>query len=484
MEPLFVLDVRDRSTGKRVALRLHRAEALLPVGEIVRRLLRTSPERLVAQGRLAPTQADTLFRLQDLLFPVNDRGALARRPYRGLVWRHQREGFAFDPARPAPFERVRRAAGPDLLVLPLEADRHDVRYERNWRGFHARRFARFRPAIDRLLAEALPDGIALDGAAAERRLLTAVARRIWQADFENYSRFLPPAIPLKTGDETVEHIVQGRGGVCTEKVLALKLITDGFGLESRVVFAGPRTREPLPVAQLRRMLDELGEYDFTYARRYMRYWDHVALEYRLADGSAWLVDPSNGNIPFLCAPAGPYLDAGGARRAVPVCMLAVTEPVFYHRAPERLGLDFLFAWETWIADVDLLQVFDNQLGLLVGSEFCVTVAVWGSATKRAVALDRWRAYARAHGLALGLAGEGATPAEAAVMADFAAQCPDQAAACRAALPGLARRYRAHVLARHGIDKPFRADLVVLDRRPLRTSGGTGASEGFAVTAGT
>lgn len=476
MEPLFVLDVRDRSTGKQVALRLERAEALLPLGELLRRLLRAPPERLVRQGRLAPAQADTLFRLQDLIFPVNDRGMPARRPYRGLVWRHQRDGFALDPARPAPFARVRRADGPDVLVLPLEADRQEVRYERNWPGFHVRRFARFRSLIDRLLAQALPDGIALNDAAAERRFLEAVARRIWQADFENYSRFLPPAIPLKTGDETVEHILAGRGGVCTEKVLALKLITDGFGLESRVVFAGPRTRAPLPAAELRRMLDELGEYDFTYARRYMRYWDHVALEYRLSDGSAWLVDPSNGNIPFLCVPARPYLDADGERRAVLVCMLAVTEPVYYHRAPEPLGLDFLFAWETWIGDVDLLQVFDNQLGLLVGEEFAVTVAVWGSPTKRAVALHGWRAYARAHGLGIGLDGEIAGHAEAAAIAAFAARYPAQAAACRAALPGLERRYRAHILARYGIDKPFHADLVVLDRRPLRAAGGVSAGE--------
>ncbi len=162
-------------------------------------------------------------------------------------------------------------------------------------------------------------------------------------------------------------------------------------------------------------------------------------------------------------------------------MLAVTEPVYYHRAPEQLGLDFLFAWETWIADVDLLQVFDNELGLLVGPEFFVTVAVWGSATKRTAALDRWRAYACAHGLALGLEGEDATPGEAAVLADFAARYPVQAAACRAALPGLERRYRAHVLARYGIDKSFRADLVVLDRRPLLASGGDGLPARLATT---
>jgi hypothetical protein len=217
------------------------------------------------------------------------------------------------------------------------------------------------------------------------------------------------------------------------------------------------------------MLDELDSYDFTYARRYMRYWDHVALEYRLSDGSRWLVDPSNGNTPFICDPAAPYLDEGDERRSVPVRMLAVEEPVTYHRAPESLGLDFLFAWETWIADVDLMQVFDNHLGLLVGWEFHVTAAVWGSETKRAVAIEGWRRYAEAHGLRLGLVeaeGLRITDAERCATAAFAARMPQQARDCAAALPGLARRYREHVLVRYGIDKPWRADLVVLDRRPL------------------
>jgi hypothetical protein len=298
-----------------------------------------------------------------------------------------------------------------------------------------------------------------------------VARRIWRADFENYSRFLAPAIRLKTGDETVASIIAGWGGVCTEKVLALKYLTDAQGIESRVVFAGPHTRAALPLSELRVMLDELDTYDFTYARRYLRYWDHVALEYRLADGSCWLVDPSNGNTPFLCDPAAPYLDEDGDRRSVPVRMLAVEEPVTYHRVPESLGLDFLFAWETWVADVDLMQVFDNHLGLLVGREFFVTAAVWGSATKRAVAIDGWRRYAAQHGLRLGLTGgDGlrATTRERRTIAAFATRMPQQARDCAAALPGLARRYREHILVRYGIDKPWRADLIVLDRRPLLT----------------
>jgi hypothetical protein len=490
MDPIFVLDLRDRATEKQVAVLLTPEEALLPLGELVQRVLLSSPEDLSAAGRLAPEQAATLFRLQDLLFPVDDSGTLGSAPSAGLVWRHQRDGFALDPAQPPAYERVRRSGAPDVLVLPLEADRRGLRYERNWRGFHRRRYRRFRPSVDRLLAEALPHGIALTGPGAERRFVEAIARRIWQADFENYSRFLPPAIKLKTGDETLESILAGRGGVCTEKVLALKLITDAHGIESRVVFAGPRTGAPLPLDELRRMLDELDSYDFTYARRYLRYWDHVALEYRLADGSLWLVDPSNGNMPFLCTPSAPYLDESGERRSVPITMLAVEEPITYHRAPESLGLDFLFAWETWIEDVDLMQVFDNHLGLLVADDFYVTPVLWGSATKRGVVLDSWRAYARDHGLALGVLpaerpdalpqGDGgdawlragpsafdgaciASPAETETIERFRSVMPAQALGCESTLPALAHRYRSYILTRHGIDKPFGVDLVVLDR---------------------
>jgi hypothetical protein len=468
MEPLFVLDLRDAPTGKTVALQITREQALRPLGALFHDVLRASPESLVTSGLIAPHHADTFFRLQDLIYPVNGRGALADEPYPGLVWR-RRDGPPLTPDLPATFERVRRSNAPDVLLLALDVDRQGLRYERTWPEFHARRYARFKDAAIRLLAEALPGGIAITGPAAERRLIEAAARRIWRSDFENYSRFLAPAIRLKTGDETVASILAGWGGVCTEKVLALKYLTDAHGIESHVVFAGPNTRAPLPLSELRTMLDELDTYDFSYARRYMRYWDHVALEYMLADGSRWLVDPSNGNTPYLNEAAPPYLDTGPGRRSVPVRMLAIEEPVTYHRVPEALGLDFMFAWETWIADVDLMQVFDNHLGLLVDREFYVTASVWGSETKRAVAIDGWRRYAERYGLDLGLLdndGLSVTEEERHTAADFAVLLPLQASACTAALPGLARRYREHILVRHGVEKAWSADLIVLDRRPL------------------
>ena len=123
----------------------------------------------------------------------------------------------------------------------------------------------------------------------------ALALRIWEADFENYSRFAGRKLVFKSGDETVLNIAEGRGGICSEKVQALKFLTDQYGLESEYVLSGPATPDPVPEDRLRQLLDTL---DFRFSKRFMRYWQHLALLYKI-DGAELLVDATNGNVPFL-----------------------------------------------------------------------------------------------------------------------------------------------------------------------------------------
>ena len=73
--------------------------------------------------------------------------------------------------------------------------------------------------------------IQVDAETDKLNLLEAVARRIWESDFESYSRFVGPKWVYKTGDETVRNIIGGGGGICSEKVQALKFLTDNYGLE-------------------------------------------------------------------------------------------------------------------------------------------------------------------------------------------------------------------------------------------------------------
>ena len=75
-----------------------------------------------------------------------------------------------------------------------------------------------------------------------------------------------------------------------------------------------------------------------------------------------------------------YSSAGGnaklfwiriSRKPVPVRMGTYAENFYYHRAPEDLALDLCYAMENYIPEIDLVQVFDNELGLSITPEFLV-----------------------------------------------------------------------------------------------------------------
>ena len=221
--------------------------------------------------------------------------------YPGLLLRQ--DGRQVEPgAVPAGVSMT--SEGRDVLLFDIEIDRENVGYDRNWRGFHRRRwdrnsddYARF--VLGCLEAEHGPAQaeavLQLDSPTSKLKLVEAVARRIWEGDFENYSRFTGRKLIYKTGDETLRNIMDGAGGICSEKVQALKFITDHYGIKSEYLIAGPDVPGPVPEAQLREMLTT---FDFRFSRRHMRYWQHAALLCNI-DGETALVDVTNGNIPFV-----------------------------------------------------------------------------------------------------------------------------------------------------------------------------------------
>ena len=136
------------------------------------------------------------------------------------------------------------------------------------------------------------------------KLVHILAQRIWESDFESYSRFTGRKLAHKTGDETIRNIMEGAGGICSEKVQALKFITDHFEISSEYLLAGVDAKGQMPEEKLRELLDT---FDFRFSKRHMRYWQHTALLYHI-DGTSILVDATNGNIPFL------FLTGGAAER--------------------------------------------------------------------------------------------------------------------------------------------------------------------------
>ena len=375
-----ILQVVDMVTGRSFAVRLYLGDEALPLGSFFDSYIRKSDiNRLVEDSRVAPESAETLLSIQDLVYMSSDDGHLGAM-FNGVGFR---QGEAPIGLEEQPVFRTLMVADKEVLLAEVEIDRLGVGYDRNWTGFARRRWERRSGEYGAFVVETLRSAYGDERAAEIEQhnspewkvdLVRALARRIWESPFENYSRFIGSKIVYKSGDETVRSIMDGGGGICSEKVQALKFLTDHFGIESEYVLAGANVPGPVPEDRLRELL---GTFDFRFARRHMRYWQHTALLYHI-DGVPVLVDATNGNVPFLFeeGDSANRLLSYESRTSVPVRMAVHEEDFYYHRVAQDIPENLFFALEGWIPHVDLVQVFDNELGLCITEDYMVTPLVY------------------------------------------------------------------------------------------------------------
>ena len=371
-----VLQITDSLTARKVAIRIEPDDASLPISGVLSKYLQRCPvDRFLREKRLTPEGAETLQVLQDMVYAMSDAGQLLGM-YSGVVLKQQGRTIELGST---PTIQLTRFDDRDLAVIDIEVDRLNVGYDRNWVGFHRRRWDRHGPLYSDFVSESLrresSDGEAegvLELATADQqtRLVRSLAKTIWESDFENYSRFVGKKLRYKAGDETVRNIIDGGGGICSEKVQALKFLTDHYGIQSEYILAGADTSAPVPEEKLRELLTT---FDFRLTKRYLRYWQHTALLYTI-DGTSILVDATNGNIPFLFISGEPAERILGYDDKPPVTvrMAVYQDDFYYHRVSQDIPQDLFFAMESWIPDIDLIQVFDNELGLYISPEIFVT----------------------------------------------------------------------------------------------------------------
>ncbi len=377
-----LLRITDLVTGRSMGVRIQPEESGLAVGGMLDRYVKHADvAALLAERRITEESVEGLHAIQDYVYRCSDDGSLGD-TYPGLLL--QQDGRTLEPAS-VPSGVSLNSEGRDVLLLDIEVDRESVGYDRNWRGFQRRRWDRNSDDYAGFVSDCLearygPSGteavLQLDSPGSKLQLVEAVARRVWASNFENYSRFTGRKLVYKTGDETVRNIIEGAGGICSEKVQALKFVTDHYGIESEYLIAGPEVPGPVPEAQLREMLTT---FDFRFSRRHMRYWQHAALLYDI-DGQTALVDATNGNIPFVFErnEAAERLLRYEDKQALHVRMALSPEDFYYHRVSQDIPEDLFFAMEGWIPDVDLVQVFDNELGLYISDGFMVAPIVYRS----------------------------------------------------------------------------------------------------------
>ena len=371
-----ILQIYDSVSTRKCALRIDSTDACQPLGSLLDKYLKHAPiDQMLQEDRITPSSADALYALQDLVYSSSDSGRLMDM-FSGMAFKESGRPVELGDV---PTSHVTQVADQEVAVLDIVIDRIYVDYDRNWAGFHTRKWNRDPERYSSFVHTALADEfdlaeadeiLQLSSTDDKLKLLKTLARRIWLSQFENYSRFIGRKLVYKSGDETIDNIIDGAGAICSEKVQALKFLTDHYGLPSEYIIAGENAIGPVPVDKLRELLTT---FDFRFAKRYMRFWQHTALLYDV-DGVQLLVDATNGNIPFL------FLRNGAAERIlgyqdklpITVKMVESEEEFYYHRVPQDIPENLFFALEGWIPYSDLMQVFDNELGLYLSADFYVT----------------------------------------------------------------------------------------------------------------
>ena len=378
--PNFILQITDSVTTRTCAVRLNPEDVSLPWELLLERYLKSPHfEELLEQKRVTPESARNLSAIQDLAYVSDDDGQL-HDLFPGTIVKQADRTLA---SGTIPELGLGRAGEIDVDVIDLTLDRWNVGYSRNLVGFKKRRWGKdesaylgfIRSAVERDQSPSGTESILEQDSAKDRlKLLRSVSERIWEADFESYSRFTGQKLIFKTGDETVLNIIAGGGGICSEKVQALKFLTDNLGYESEYLLAGPNAEKQIPEEKLRELL---VTFEFDFSKRYMRYWEHLALLYHL-DGSNILVDATNGNIPFMFL-IGPDVDKILNRPdkvPVSVRMSLNEESFYYHRVTQDIPENLIYALEGWIPEADLIEVFENELGLYISEKFFVMPLVY------------------------------------------------------------------------------------------------------------
>ena len=392
----------DYLTGRTCTLRIRGGDldAASSLSDLAAKYLTNAdPYRLADDKVILRESVATFMDIQDVTHTITDDGRLnAIAP--GTVFR---SGVRELSPREAPPTTAARVRDSEVSLIDLTIDRSETGYSRNWTGFNRRRWERSASDFESFVETSVrrcgeiarsaracttncEDVLALESHDSRIEFLKRVAKSIWNSPFENYSRFTGHRLRYKTGDEALSSIIEGRGAICSEKVQALKFVADRYGFESHYVLSGPDSPGPIPLDRLRHILDT---FDFRGAGPAMRYWQHMALEF-VVDGESVLVDATNGNIPFMFIRGAGVEEILDEERPQPISVRMGTYPeqFYYHRAPQSLAYDLCYAMESFIPEIDLVQVFDNELGLVITPEFLVAPLPYVSDTEQPLSFRR------------------------------------------------------------------------------------------------
>ncbi len=382
----YVLQITDSATGLSSVIKVD-PKTFTSVRDMFDKYV-----KVINDDLMTPRSSKNLNVIQDCIYNIDNKGELLDL-FEGLIIRQHGRIVQIDD-KPS-FELVQTEDQSKFMLLDLDIDRSMITEEGNIYGYNIRKWRKNQKVFDAFVKDCIireygsqaDDILSLNTQTAKMKFLRAVAKRIWDADFELYSRFIGDKIRFKDPSETLLNIISGRGGTCTEKVSAMKMITDVYGLESEYLLAGPEAKGPFPVEPLRRMLSTL---DFTLGKKYMIYWQHAGLLYNV-DGEDVMIDVTNGNVPFLFLTGYEVEELLRLKdkKSVKVKMVLEYEDFYYHIVPQDIPENLLLAMQDWIENVDLINVFDDGLGLLITKDYFIWPLMYHNDDDKLKEYDWW-----------------------------------------------------------------------------------------------
>ncbi len=381
-EPLYVLQITDSNTKFKCAMKVD-PENFSTFRELMDRYV-----KVINPNIMTPESAKYLSAIQDCIYNIDDNGNLTEL-FDGLIIRQVDDTVDLDD------EPTYQLAQDNIMLLDLIVDRSQITEKGNPYGYNIRKWQKNRNIFEKFVLECLekeygPESLSIINLANEedkKKFLWAIGKKIWESDFELYSRFIGDKLWFKDPAETLLNIIAGRGGTCAEKASAMKLISDAYGFKSEYILAGAGAKGPLPIDVLRKMLQTL---EFEFGKKYMVYWQHLALLYDV-DGEDILIDVSNGNIPFLFLTGYEVeeLLRPKNKKSVKVKMVSQEEEFYYHVTPQDIPETLLSVMQDWIEYPDMIHVFEDGLGLLITKDYFVWPVMYRNEDEKLVEYNWW-----------------------------------------------------------------------------------------------
>lgn len=398
------IQITDKWSKRRFAMRLGSSRDFSSIGEVInylRSLLDSDIDELVKNGRISEAGTKGLEDIRSIMFHIENNGQLGS-IIEEIKLKQRGKTLIKNDSLKFEHRKTSKEGYVDIYVAELILDRDDVPFTRNRTGFYKRRWSqnpKFQEFVESIITAKFPDRsekiLAMDSENDTLDFLRAVAGTLFSAAYELYSRFTGRNLRYKTGPETLECIMSGKGGNCSEKATAFEFIAANYGISGKLVLGGDRACNTFPYAALRRALDD---FDFRFKDEAQQYWSHFANLFE-TENTRVLIDATGGPIPYLYCTGQELDEYLSQHKSVPLWFLANKEDYFYHDTPQDIAGDLLYSLEAFMPDSDLYHVLgpddeDSPFGLIITKELWVCPVVYKAESEFSQYRKEWEDWGR------------------------------------------------------------------------------------------